>query len=219
MNTIFVIGSHAERRAEVCRVLLQGNRHAEPFETYEEYLAFGRSDGLVLVHDEDQSVVRLSERLGNDPRLVPLVGFGVSPQLGQVVAAMQAGAASYLAWPFTLQELDAEIARIDASLRQEMDRKRRSAHARSQLDGLTGREREVLVSLISHGTNKAIAKQLEISPRTVEKYRATILVKLGVTNSAQAIRVAVEGGAFEDTAHDPDAYLMVTNSQAGAMIR
>ena len=65
------------------------------------------------------------------------------------------------------------------------------------LAGLTAREREVLVSLTTLGTNKAIAKELDISPRTVEKYRATILVRLGVENSAQAIRVAVEGGALQ----------------------
>ena len=74
---------------------------------------------------------------------------------------------------------------------------RRRAHASALLAGLTAREREVLVSLTTLGTNKAIAKELDISPRTVEKYRATILVRLGVENSAQAIRVAVEGGALQ----------------------
>ena len=213
MNTIFVIDSHAERRAEVCRVLLQGDRHAEPFETCEEFLAFSRSDGLALVHDEDGAVIRLSEKLEADPRMVPLIGFDALPQLASVVAAMQAGAVSYLAWPFTLQEFETEIDRIDAGVREETDRKRRTAHARSLLASLTGREKEVLVSLISHGTNKAIAKQLDISPRTVEKYRAAILVRLGVANSAQAIRVAVEGGAFDDTAIDPG------NHDDDAMIR
>ena len=121
--------------------------------------------------------------------------------------------------PFTLQEFDAEMSRIDASLRLVMDRKRRSAQARSQLASLTGREREVLVSLISHGTNKAIAKQLDISPRTVEKYRAAILVRLGVANSAQAIRVAVEGGAFDDTALDPADHYPGPGGHDDAMIR
>ena len=109
MNTIFVIDSHAERRAEVCRVLLQGERHAEPFETIEEFLAFSRSDGVALVHDADQSLIRLSDKLRDNPRLVPMVGFDASPQLANVVTAMQAGTASYLPWPFTLQEFDAAL--------------------------------------------------------------------------------------------------------------
>lgn len=218
MNTIFVIDSHAERRAEVCRVLLQGERHAEPFETIEEFLAFSRSDGVALVHDAGQSLIRLSDKLRDNSRLVPMVGFDASPQLANVVTAMQAGTASYLAWPFTLQEFDAEMSRIDAGLRREMDRKRRSARARSQLASLTGREREVLVSLISHGTNKAIAKQLDISPRTVEKYRAAILVRLGVANSAQAIRVAVEGGAFDESEDDTQGISSGFDDRDDAMI-
>ena len=111
---------------------------------------------------------------------------------------MQKGAASYLAWPFALEAFTAEIDRIEPVISRALDRKRRTARARSLLAGLTAREREVLVSLTSHGTNKAIAKHLDISPRTVEKYRAAILVRLGVANTAQAIRIAAEGGAFDD---------------------
>lgn len=201
MRNAFVIDDNAERRSDVCRTLLDGQGHAEPFETIEEFLAFAPSDGsaegFALIHDSDGDAVRLCDRLRDDPRLVPVIGYGHRPVLGNVVAAMQAGAASYLAWPFTLAEYSREIERIGDQVLAALDHKRRHARARQLLAGLTTREREVLVSLITYGTNKAIAKALDISPRTVEKYRAAILVRLGVTNSAQAIRVAVEGGAFE----------------------
>ena len=74
------------------------------------------------------------------------------------------------------------------------------------------------MSLISHGTNKAIAKQLDISPRTVEKYRAAILVRLGVANSAQAIRVAVEGGAFDESEDDTQGASSGFDNRDDAMI-
>ena len=198
MNAFFVIDSQADRRAEVCRVLLAGDGHAEPFDTIEEFLAFSRSQGLALGHNEGGAATRLCEMLGDDPRLVPVIGYEEAPALGRVVAAMQAGASSYLEWPFTLKSFMGEIERIEPLLGQGLDRKRRTARARSLLSGLTAREREVLVSLTSLGTNKAIAKHLDISPRTVEKYRAAILVRLGVENTAQAIRIAAEGGAFDD---------------------
>lgn len=198
MNNAFVIDGNAERRAEVCRVLLGGGGHAEPFETTEEFLAFAPTEGLALVHDEGGAALRLCENLRDDPRLVPVIGYYHSPALESVVAAMQAGAASYLAWPFALGTFNREMERIGPAMQEGIDRKRRHAKARSLLAGLTAREREVLVCLITHGTNKAIAKELDISPRTVEKYRAAILVRLGVANSAQAIRVAVEGGAFDE---------------------
>ena len=198
MNTIFLIDTDAERRAEVGRVLLQGGKHAEPFESSAEFLAFGAADGgLALVEDTDGAATRLCSRLHEDARLVPVIAYADAPGPQAVVAAMQAGAASYLGWPFTFATFADEVARIAPSMQERLERKRRATLARSLLARLTAREREVLTSLVTHGTNKAIAKQLDISPRTVEKYRAAILVRLGVANGAQAIRIAAEGGAFD----------------------
>lgn len=205
MNTIFVIDSHAERRAEICRVLLQGKQHAEPFETPEEFAVYGHSEGLALIHDQDGAAARLCQKVRDNPLPVPVIGYDGDPPLANAVRTMQAGAVSYLAWPFTLERFAEEIARVEPLVRQGLARERRAARARALLAGLTAREREVLVSLISHGTNKAIAQQLDISPRTVEKYRAAILVRLGVANTAQAIRVAVEGGALDESDAADDA--------------
>jgi DNA-binding NarL/FixJ family response regulator len=59
---------------------------------------------------------------------------------------------------------------------------------------LTQREREV-VALIGQGkSNSAIADQLVLSKRTVEKHIANILAKLAVTNRAQLVLWAVEHG-------------------------
>ena len=124
--------------------------------------------------------------LSRGPVYEVLVEVGDRVQEGDVVVRDQD--------PITGQAIE----RIEPLLGQGLDRKRRTARARSLLSGLTAREREVLVSLTSLGTNKAIAKHLDISPRTVEKYRAAILVRLGVENTAQAIRIAAEGGAFDD---------------------
>ena len=60
------------------------------------------------------------------------------------------------------------------------------------LNDLTQREREV-VALIGQGkSNSAIAEQLVLSKRTVEKHIANILAKLAMTNRAQLVRWAVE---------------------------
>ena len=197
MDNVFVIDGNGERRAEIGHVLMEGGGHAEPFETIDEFLAFGSNEGTALVSDEDGAAIRLCEKMRDKPRLVPVVGYALSPDIGQVVAAMQAGAVSYLGWPFTRATLTEEMARIAPMVKRTLAEQRRRTHASALLAGLTAREREVLVSLTTLGTNKAIAKELEISPRTVEKYRAAILVRLGVENSAQAIRIAVEGGAFD----------------------
>ncbi|MEL7729650.1 LuxR C-terminal-related transcriptional regulator [Citromicrobium bathyomarinum] len=214
MNHVFVIDSDPERRAEVCRVLLHGERHAEPFETPAEFLAFSKSEGIALVHDRDGAATRLCNDIRESTRLVPVLAYDEEPAIEQVVPVMQAGAASYLAWPFSQGGFSDEIERIGPAMREGLARKRRAAHARSLLTALTAREREVLVTLITLGTNKAIAKELDISPRTVEKYRAAILRRLGVDNSAQAIRVAVEGGAFDQAGAEVETQAALAHADA-----
>ena len=70
----------------------------------------------------------------------------------------------------------------------------RKARAARMISSLTNRQREIL-ALIAHGrTSKHIARDLQISPRTIEVHRAHILFNLGVRSSAEAIRLAIEAG-------------------------
>ena len=78
-----------------------------------DYVYFVITGSLkVLVSDEDGAAIRLCEKMRDKPRLVPVVGYALSPDIGQVVAAMQAGAVSYLGWPFTRTTLTEELARV-----------------------------------------------------------------------------------------------------------
>ena len=136
MDNVFVIDGNGERRAEIGHVLMEGGGHAEPFETIDEFLAFGSNEGTALVSDEDGAAIRLCEKMRDKPRLVPVVGYALSPDIGQVVAAMQAGAVSYLGWPFTRTTLTEELARIAPMVKRTLAEQRRRAHASALLAGL-----------------------------------------------------------------------------------
>ena len=60
---------------------------------------------------------------------------------------------------------------------------------------LSTREREVLEWLAQGSSNKSIARELEISPRTVEIHRANMMNKLGAAHTAEAVRLQVEAGS------------------------
>jgi DNA-binding NarL/FixJ family response regulator len=52
--------------------------------------------------------------------------------------------------------------------------------ARSPLDGLTERERQVLTVMAEGRSNQAICRQLYLSPKTVEAYVRAVFTKLGL---------------------------------------
>jgi DNA-binding CsgD family transcriptional regulator len=58
------------------------------------------------------------------------------------------------------------------------------------LPSLTPREREVIIRLAQGKTNRQIAMDLKVSPRTVEKHVERILAKLGATNRTVAALLA-----------------------------
>lgn len=63
-----------------------------------------------------------------------------------------------------------------------------------RLAALTPRERDVLRGIVEGLTNKEIAARLEISTRTVESHRESLMQKLGVRNVAALTRLALEEG-------------------------
>ena len=66
--------------------------------------------------------------------------------------------------------------------------------ARSRIAALSSREREVLEGLMAGGTNRTIAKDLGLSPRTIELHRSNLTERLGVRTVGEAVLVATSAG-------------------------
>ena len=132
----------------------------------------------------------------------------MSPQIGlylsQVVEAIQAGALDFLQLPLTEDELRRMIAHVHSDAGRHAEARRRLIDARRRIGTLSRREREVLDWLSEGCSNKAIARELEISPRTVEIHRANMMDKLGANHAAEAVRLRLEAG-FQDDEEEPRA--------------
>ena len=59
---------------------------------------------------------------------------------------------------------------------------------------LTAREHEILLLLAHGSSNKLVARQLEISVRTVETHRLSLRRKLGVDSASDLLKIAVSHG-------------------------
>lgn len=75
-----------------------------------------------------------------------------------------------------------------------IETRHKMADARNRIAGLSTREREVLDWLTEGRSNKMIAHELSIGPRTVEIHRANMMSKLGAHHPAEAVRLCIVAG-------------------------
>jgi two-component system response regulator NreC len=78
-----------------------------------------------------------------------------------------------------------------------LDRPERSDAPGDAFDVLTDREREVLTLIAQGLSNTEIAEQLVISPKTVNRHRENIMMKLDLHNRVELVRYAIEKGLIE----------------------
>jgi len=68
------------------------------------------------------------------------------------------------------------------------------ASSPSATQSITGREREVLTRIALGNSNKLIARELGVSPKTVEKHRSNLMRKLQLHNAAAITMFAIRNG-------------------------
>jgi two-component system, LuxR family, response regulator FixJ len=123
--------------------------------------------------------------------VIVVTGFG---GVVGAVKAMKLGAADFIEKPYVEDALIAIIeSALEASRSADEARQRRRA-AQRKLEQLTPREREVLELMVAGLPNKLIAYRLQISNRTVEMHRASMMDRLGQSNFSAAIRLAIAAG-------------------------
>jgi DNA-binding NarL/FixJ family response regulator len=118
-----------------------------------------------------------------------------------VLGVLDAGADGYLLKQGPPDELRLGILRVQAgervlhqlALQALVSRAMRQTTAPT-IEALSAREQEILEFLAEGSTSKEIAAVLGLAPKTVENHRARILDKLGVANSAAAVRTALAQG-------------------------
>lgn len=117
--------------------------------------------------------------------LAPMIFMTAYGDVASSVQAMRAGAMDYLQKPLSIQHL---LSRVAEALRLHAQRRTRQLICRQVLAcqaQLTGRERQVLTDVAAGLSTKAIARNFAISPRTVEKYRARMMEKMGARSVAE----------------------------------
>jgi two-component system, LuxR family, response regulator FixJ len=118
---------------------------------------------------------------------LPIIVITGHADVPLAVRAMKLGAVDLIEKPFSP---DALISVVRTALDRERDASRDGARAELQarLAVLSPRETEVLFRLVDGRSNKVIAQELGISPRTVEVHRANVMRKTNSANFSELIR-------------------------------
>ena len=154
-------------------------------------------DGACVVTDvrmPGKSGIELVEELKLREADVPVIVITGHADVPLAIQAMKAGVADFIEKPFDDELLLRTIrAATDTSVARRAQTEREARFARD-LARLTAREREVLGHVLASRHNREIAALLDISPRTVEVYKARIMDKLRVDRLPDLIRLALEMG-------------------------
>jgi DNA-binding NarL/FixJ family response regulator len=124
---------------------------------------------------------------------------------GYVVQALKSGASGYLLKDCRPEAIVAAILTIVSGERvmtrevadHVLDMITGTSTYKERYDGLTRRELEILRLLASGLANKQIARELQISEKTVRNHISSFYAKLGVGDRSQAILYAVRKGLVE----------------------
>lgn len=191
-NNIALIDGDYARRAQIVSALMRKGRYVEPFESLKDFKTRRHDRQVILVHDEGTLIKDVLGWCLSEGHVVSAVAYAEEPDSKSVVSAIRSGAVDYCPWPIDADGLENVLESCEAYSEKEWVSLERTISARKSIERLTPREKEILFSIAAGLSTKEMAKELNISVRTVEVHRTHLICKIGASNSSEAVRVAME---------------------------
>lgn len=194
--TVFVVDDDQQARNSVKALVRSMGVAAETFESAEEFLAAYRPDqpGCLVtdVRMFGMSGAELQDQLLARQISLPVIVMTAFAKTQLTVEFVKKGAITVLEKPYdddALWDAIRKALSLDAARREQSTRRRQIL---VRMASLSDKETEVLERVIAGKANKVIAKELDISIRTVENRRREVFEKMHADSLAGLVRMVIE---------------------------
>ena len=168
---------------------------------------FRKSECQVMLLDismPDRSGIEVLKQIKKEKPELAVLMLSMHREDQYAIRSLKAGAAGYLTKQSAPKELVTAIRQvagglkyISAALAQELANHVGEDHEAPPHDALSDREYQTLTMIASGKTVGTIAKELSLSVKTVSEYRARLLVKMKLKNSAELTHYAIKNQLIE----------------------
>jgi len=156
---------------------------------------------LLDVRMPGMSGPELQLKLNDRGAALPVIFISGHGDVPLAVRVMKAGAVDFLTKPFNDQVLLESINKALRVDRLHREKLQENAKAEAKFALLSPREVQVLQGIVAGKQNKVISAELEISLKTVEAHRASVMKKMSVKSVPELVRLVLTNGV-EETAQE-----------------
>jgi len=195
---ILVVDDDRAVRDSTARLLHRAGYSTQIYESGDAFLAapFPSNINCILLDirmpgTDGLGVLRILEARGEMPPVIVITGHGDIPL---AVEAMRLGASDFLEKPYEPDRLFQTIEKAAAMRLERREARTVDPESQALLERLSWRQRQVLAGILCGHPNKIIAFELGLSIRTIEAYRAQLLVRLQLRGTAEVVKFALAAG-------------------------
>ncbi len=196
--TVHIVDPDSTRRAFLARLTMAAGHHAEIYADSGELMASAPPEGVVLANDDPKGerIDTLMSAMARNSLWWPVIAMAETPQTGDVVSAIKSGAINYVPIPKKIETLTGMLGHAVREAEPQRQTQLRAREAKQRIEQLSKREHEVLCMLVDGASNKSMARDLGLSPRTIEIHRMRMMDKLRAGNVAEAVRMQIEASGL-----------------------
>ena len=194
-GTVYVVDDDEAIRDSIRWLLEASDYNVELYESGESFIAHYNPETIaVLLLDirmNGMSGLEVQNFLREKKADIPIIFITGHGDVPMAVNALKKGAVDFIEKPFDLEFLKHLIEKLLDATREKRNQVNRRNFNATLLARLTPREQQVLERIVVGRLNKQIADDLNISIKTVESHRASIMIKTNSGTIADLMRVVM----------------------------